>query len=73
MDAPGTRFSYVSGRVSDRPIRHTRRNGKFFLGIIGHPRFGLPFGQDRLISIRVATLAVRRKYGKVYQISFSAN
>jgi hypothetical protein len=23
---------------------HTRRNGRFFLQIIGHPEFGLPFG-----------------------------
>ncbi len=30
---------------------HTRRNGKFFLQVIGHPQFGLPYGQDRLILI----------------------
>lgn len=42
-------------------LTYTRRNGKFFLEIAGHPRFGLPFGQDRLIPIWVATLAVRQK------------
>jgi hypothetical protein len=42
-------------------LSHTRRNGKFFLDITGHPRFGLPFGQDRLIPIWIATLAVKQK------------
>ncbi len=40
---------------------HTRSNGKFALDIVGHPRFGLPFGQDRLIPVWVATLAVLQK------------
>jgi hypothetical protein len=40
---------------------YLRRNGKFFLEITGHPRFGLPFGQDRLIPIWIATLALRQK------------
>lgn len=38
-----------------------RRNGKFKLQLVGHPEFGLPFGQDRLILIFLATLAVRQK------------
>lgn len=42
-------------------LTHTRRNGKFFLQIIGHPQFGLPYGQDRLIPIWVATMAVRQR------------
>jgi hypothetical protein len=42
-------------------LTHTRRNGNFSLDIIGHPRFGLPFGQDRLIPVWVATLAVLQK------------
>jgi hypothetical protein len=42
-------------------LRHTRRNGTFRLEVIAHPEFGLPFGQDRLILIWVATLAVRQK------------
>jgi hypothetical protein len=37
---------------------YTRRNGRFFLEITAHPGFGLPYGQDRLIPIWVATLAV---------------
>lgn len=40
---------------------HRRRNGKFFLEMTAHPDFGLPFGQDRLIPIWVATLAVKQK------------
>ena len=40
---------------------HSRRNGRFFLDITGHPEFGLPFGQDRLIPIWVATLAVQQR------------
>jgi len=40
---------------------HRRQNGKFFLEVVAHPRYGLPFGQDRLILIWVATLAVKQK------------
>jgi len=48
-------------RRPPRPmLEYTRQNGKFFLNIAGHPRFGLPFGQDRLIPIWVATLALRQ-------------
>lgn len=38
-----------------------RRNGNFLLQITGHPQFGLPFGQDRLVLIFLATLAVCQK------------
>ncbi|MFN0105857.1 MAG: replication protein RepA [Bryobacteraceae bacterium] len=38
-----------------------RRNGSFLLQITGHPQFELPFGQDRLVLIFLATLAVRQK------------
>jgi hypothetical protein len=38
-----------------------RRNGAFLLQITGHPEFGLPYGQDRLVSIYLATLAVQQK------------
>jgi hypothetical protein len=38
-----------------------RRNGSFLLQITGHPGFGLPYGQDRLVLIYLATLAVRQK------------
>ncbi len=40
---------------------YTRRNGNFLLEITAHPRFGLPYGQDRLIPIWLATLAHRQK------------
>jgi hypothetical protein len=42
-------------------LTHIRRNGKFTLDIVAHPRFGLPFGQDRLVPIWIATLAVLQK------------
>jgi hypothetical protein len=34
--------------------------------IVGHPDFGLPIGQDRLIPIWVATLALRQKNRSVH-------
>ena len=40
---------------------HARHSGNFFLQITAHADFGLPFGQDRLIPIWVATLAVQQK------------
>jgi hypothetical protein len=40
---------------------YERRNGKFVLQITGHPDYGLPFGQDRIVPIYLATLAVRQK------------
>ena len=45
---------------------YKRRNGNFFLQIVAHPDFGLPFGQDRLIPIWVATLALRQKSRTVH-------
>ena len=42
-------------------LLYSRSNGKFFLQVLGHPQYGLPFGQDRLIPIWVATLAVRQR------------
>jgi hypothetical protein len=38
-----------------------RHNGSFVLQITGHPQFGLPFGQDRLVPIYLGTLAVQQK------------
>jgi len=32
-------------------LAHRRQNGKIFVEIVAHPRFGSPFGQDRLIPI----------------------
>ena len=38
---------------------HRRRNGLFTLEVTGHPDHGLPFGQDRLIPLWVASKSVR--------------
>jgi hypothetical protein len=40
---------------------YERRNGEFVLQITGHPSYGLPFGQDRIVPIYLATLAVRQQ------------
>lgn len=40
---------------------YERRNGNFVLQTTGHPNYGLPFGQDRIVPICLATLAVRQK------------
>lgn len=40
---------------------YERRNGSFVLQITGHPNYGLPFGQDRIVPIYLATLAVRQQ------------
>src|SRR5436305_10528427 len=37
---------------------YERRNGDFVLQITGHPSYGLPFGQDRIVPIYLATAAV---------------
>lgn len=42
-------------------LLYERRNGNFVLQITGHPDFGVPFGQDRIVPISLATLAVRQK------------
>jgi hypothetical protein len=42
-------------------LKHERRNGRFTLQVVGHPDFGLPYGQDRLVPIFLATLAVKQK------------
>jgi hypothetical protein len=47
-------------------LTYRRRNGKFFLELIAHPDFGLPYGQDRLIPIWIATLAVRQRSRTVH-------
>lgn len=40
---------------------HERRNGQFVLQVTGHPSYGLPWGQDRLVPIFLATLAIRQQ------------
>jgi hypothetical protein len=42
-------------------LLYERRNGRFVLQVTGHPEFGVPFGQDRLVPIFLATLAVQQK------------
>src|SRR5436305_10687222 len=42
-------------------LLYERRNGHFVLQLTGHPDFGLPFGQDRLVPIILATMAVQQK------------
>jgi hypothetical protein len=48
-------------RPSPGSLIHERRNGKFILQVTGHPDFGLPWGQDRLVPIFLATLAIRQQ------------
>ncbi len=48
-------------RPPTKQLTHARQNGRFLLEITAHPRYGLPYGQDRLIPIWVATLAVQQK------------
>ena len=38
-----------------------RRDGSFVLQVTGHPDVGLPFGQDRLVPIFLATMAVKQR------------
>jgi hypothetical protein len=48
-------------RPPEGELLFERRNGSFLLQVAGHPQFGLPFGQDRLVPIYLATLAVQQK------------
>ena len=48
-------------RPANSTLVYERRNGSFTLQITGHPQFGLPYGQDRLVPIFLATLAVRQQ------------
>jgi hypothetical protein len=40
---------------------HERRNGHFQLQVTGHPSYGPPWAQDRLVPIFLATLAIRQQ------------
>jgi len=42
-------------------LQYSRQNGRFQLRVIGHPDYGLPFGQDRLLLIWIASLATWQK------------
>jgi hypothetical protein len=48
-------------RPPEGQLLFERRNGHFTLQVTGHPDFGLPFGQDRLVPIFLATMAVRQQ------------
>ena len=42
-------------------LEYSRQNGRFQLRVLGHPDYGLPFGQDRLLLIWIASLATWQK------------
>jgi hypothetical protein len=46
-------------------LLHERRNGQFVLQVTGHPSYGLPWGQDRLVPIFLATLAIRQQSPRI--------
>jgi replication initiator protein len=46
-------------------LLHERRNGQFILQVTGHPSYGLPWGQDRLVAIFLATMAVRQQTPRI--------
>jgi hypothetical protein len=48
-------------RPAKRVLLHERRNGQFVLQVTGHPTYGVPWGQDRLVPIFLATLAMRQQ------------
>jgi len=48
-------------RPANGVLLHERRNGQFLLQVTGHPTYGLPWGQDRLVPLFLATLAVRQQ------------
>ena len=42
-------------------LEYTRRNGQFFLSVVGHPRYGLPYGGYRAVQLEAGILG-----GKLY-------
>ena len=52
-------------RPAPTSLLHERRNGQFVLQVTGHPSFGLPWGQDRLVPIFLATLAIRQRTPRI--------
>jgi hypothetical protein len=46
-------------------LLHERRNGQFVLQVTGHPSYGLPWGQDRLVPIFLATMAIRQQTARI--------
>jgi len=61
-------FVFCWQPVKRRPkgcLLRERRNGRFVLQVTGHPSYGLPYGQDRLVPIFLSTMAVRQKSSTV--------
>jgi hypothetical protein len=52
-------------RPPNSDLIYERRNGDFILRVVGDPEFGLPFGQDRLIPIWLATMVKRTHLRKI--------
>jgi hypothetical protein len=52
-------------RPAKGALLHERRNGKFLSQVTGHPQYGVPWGQDRLVPIFLATLAVRQQSQRI--------
>jgi len=48
-------------RPTDGTLEYERRNGAFVLHIQGHPKYGLPHSQDRLIPLWVTSQAVKQQ------------
>ena len=48
-------------RLPAGQLVYERRNGPVVLQVAGHPDYGVPFGQDRIVPIFLATLAVQQK------------
>ena len=48
-------------RPAKGALLHERRNGQFLLQVTGHPTYGVPWGQDRLVPIFLARLAMRQQ------------
>jgi hypothetical protein len=48
-------------RLPEKQLVYERRNGAVVLQVTGHPDYGVPFGQDRIVPIFLATLAVQQK------------
>ena len=71
QQAPGfaSRPFVLCGLPIKRPpwgeLLHERRNGHFLVQVTGHPSYGLPWGQDRLVPIFLATLAVREQRQRI--------
>ena len=46
-------------------LLYERRNRRFVLQVTGHPSYGLPWSQDRLVPIFLATMAIRQKSARI--------